>query len=117
MNAGPEADALYLDQIVELVQLIRESLDGIDADEFLLDRTKGDATALRLGAIGEASSKLSDELRERHPAIEWRRMYGLRNIVAHHYRQLNYRILWQVATEGLDSLDKACRDELSRLDE
>lgn len=115
MDAGPEADALYLDQIVELIQLIRESLAGIDESEFLLDRTKGDATALRLGAIGEASRKLSDELRERHPAIEWRRMYGLRNIVAHHYRQLNYRILWQVATEALDPLERACHHELSRL--
>ncbi|HEX8306971.1 MAG TPA: HepT-like ribonuclease domain-containing protein [Allosphingosinicella sp.] len=71
MNPGPEADALYLDEIVELVQ----------------------------------------------PEIEWRKMYGLRNIVADHYRRPNYRILWQIATETLDPLDKACRDELARLDE
>jgi uncharacterized protein with HEPN domain len=116
MDAGPEADALYLDQIMELIQLIRQSLAGTDEGEFLLDRTKGDATALRLGALGEASRKLSDELRERHLEVEWRKMYGLRNIVAHHYRQLNYRIIWQVATGALDLLEKACRDELSRLD-
>ncbi|HYG47672.1 MAG TPA: HepT-like ribonuclease domain-containing protein [Allosphingosinicella sp.] len=117
MNLGPEADALYLDEIVELVQLVRESLVGTSQAEFLLDRTKGDATALRLGAIGEASRKLSRELQERHPEIEWRKMYGLRNIVAHHYRRLNYRILWQIATETLEPLDEACRDELARLGE
>jgi uncharacterized protein with HEPN domain len=117
MNSGPEADALYLDQVVELVQLIRDSLAGTDEAEFLSDRLKGDATALRLGAIGEASRKLSDELRARHPEIDWRKMYGLRNIVAHHYRQLNYRILWQIATGSMEALDQACRDELSRLDE
>lgn len=117
MNAGPEADALYLDQIVELIKLIRETLVGTDEAEFLLDRTKGDATALRLGAIGEASRKLSGELQERHPEIEWRKMYGLRNIVAHHYRQLNYRIPWQIASGTLDPLQEACRDELSRIDE
>lgn len=116
MNAGPEADALYLDQIVELIELIRVSLVGTDEAEFLLDRTKGDATALRLGAIGEASRKLSGELQERHPEIEWRKMYGLRNIVAHHYRQLNYRILWQIASGTLDPLEEACRVELSRID-
>jgi uncharacterized protein with HEPN domain len=117
MNSGPEADALYLDQIVELIELIRESLVGTDEAEFLLDRIKGDATALRLGAIGEASRKLSGELQQRHPHIEWRKMYGLRNIVAHHYRQLNYSILWEVASGTLDPLEEACRDELSRLDE
>jgi uncharacterized protein with HEPN domain len=116
MDAGAEADGLYLDQIVELIQLIRESLTETDEASFLLDRTKGDATALRLGAIGEASRKLSEELQQRHPEIEWRRMYGLRNIVAHHYRKLNYRILWQIATATLDPLENACRDELSRLD-
>ncbi|MBV8686114.1 MAG: DUF86 domain-containing protein [Alphaproteobacteria bacterium] len=116
MDAGSEADALYLDQIIELIELIRESVAGVDESEFLLDRTTGDATALRLGALGEASRKLSNELRERHAEIEWRKMYGLRNIVAHHYRRLNYRILWEVATSALDLLEKACRDELSRLD-
>jgi uncharacterized protein with HEPN domain len=117
MNSGPEADALYLDQIVELIQLIRESIAGTDEGEFLGDRLKGDATALRLGAIGEARRKLSGQLRVRHPEIEWRKMYGLRNIVAHHYRQLNYRILWQIATGTLGPLEKACRDELSRIDQ
>lgn len=116
MNGGPEADALYLDQIVELIELIRESLVGIDEAEFLLDRTTGDATALRLGAIGEASRKLSSELQARHPEIEWRKMYELRNIIAQHYRQLNYRIPWEVATGTLDPLDSARRDELSRFD-
>ncbi|HEY0413481.1 MAG TPA: HepT-like ribonuclease domain-containing protein [Allosphingosinicella sp.] len=115
MNAGPEADPLYLDQIVELIALIRGSLAGIDEDDFLRNRMMGDATALRLGAIGEATRKLSNELRERHREIEWHKMYGLRNIVAHHYRRLNYRILWQIATEALDPLEQACRNELSRI--
>ncbi|HEX8513836.1 MAG TPA: HepT-like ribonuclease domain-containing protein [Allosphingosinicella sp.] len=68
-------------------------------------------------AIGEASRKLSAGLQERHPEIEWRKMYGLRNIVAHHYRRLNYSIIWQIATGTLDPLEGACRDELSRFDE
>ena len=116
MDGGPEADALYLDEIVELVELIRESLAEMDEDKFLSDRMAGDATALRLGAIGEASRKLSGELRERHSDVEWRKIYGLRNIVAHHYRRLNYRILWQIATSALSELEKACRQELARLD-
>ncbi|TMJ18898.1 MAG: DUF86 domain-containing protein [Alphaproteobacteria bacterium] len=117
MKASPEADSLYLDRIVELIQLIRESLAGVNEGQFLQDRMAGDATALRLGAIGEASRRLSEDLRTRHPEVEWRKMYGLRNIVAHHYHQLNYRMLWQIATGALDRLEVACRDELSRLDQ
>ena len=72
MNPGPEGDALYLDQILELIQLIRASLADTEEAAFVLDRTKGDATALRLGSIGEAGRKLSEELQARHPQIEWR---------------------------------------------
>jgi uncharacterized protein with HEPN domain len=116
MDVGPETDPLQLDQIVELIELIRTSLAGVDEADFLRDRMMGDGTALRLGAIGQATRKLSAELRERHPAIGWHKMYGLRNIVAHHYRRLNYRILWETATGALDELEEACRYELSRID-
>ncbi|HEX8621983.1 MAG TPA: HepT-like ribonuclease domain-containing protein [Allosphingosinicella sp.] len=117
MKPGPEADALYLDLIVEIIQLIRESLAGIREEEFLADRDKGDATALRLSAIGELSRKLSEDLRSRHPQIPWQRMYSLRNIVAHNYDQLDHRIIWGVATTALDELYAACQSEVDKLDE
>jgi uncharacterized protein with HEPN domain len=82
MIPGPEGDALHLDHIVELIELIRDSLLDSSESDFLADRMMGDATALRLGSIGEASRKLSQELIARHPEIEWRKMYALRNIVA-----------------------------------
>ena len=117
MNPSPHGDALYLDQIVELIELIKESLGGIDQTQFLQDRTRGDATALRLASIGEAARKLSHELRARHSEIEWRKIYALRNIVAHHYQQLNYLLLWKIATGALASLEEICRAELSKLDD
>lgn len=116
MKPGPEADALYLDKILEIVQFIRESLAGIQETEFLANRDKADATALRLSAIGEFSRKLSEELRCRHPQIPWPRVYSLRNIVAHHYDQMDHKIIWVVATTALDELYVVCRNELDRLD-
>jgi uncharacterized protein with HEPN domain len=117
MTPGPEGDALHLDHIVELVELIGNDLKGTAEADFLADRTKGDATALRLASIGEASRKLSEELRARHSTIEWRKMYALRNIVAHHYQSLNYRLLWKIAAFALEPLEAACRAELKRIDE
>jgi uncharacterized protein with HEPN domain len=116
MKAGPDGDALHLDRIVEAIELIRNSLAGVDRAAFLDDRTKGDATALRLAAIGEASRRLSEELRARHPDIAWRQIYALRNIVAHHYFDLKYEILWKVVAEHLDTLEVACPAELKRID-
>ena len=116
MTPGPEGDALHLDHIVELIDLIGDSLARSTEADFLADRTKGDATALRLGSIGEASRKLSEELRSRHPEIEWRKMYALRNIVAHHYQSLNHLLPWKIAIGALEPLAEACRTELKRID-
>ena len=116
MTPGPEGNALHLDRIVEAIDLVRSSLAGVDRERFLADRTVGDATALRLAAIGEASRKLSEELRARHPHIAWRQMYALRNIVADHYFDLKYELLWKIVAEHLDGLEAATRAELKRID-
>src|SRR3954470_7405732 len=116
MKPSPKGDPLHLDRIVELIRLIISSLSGLDRKTFICDRDKGDVVALRLAAIGEASRKLSPELRGRHPHIPWSKMYTLRNIVAHHYFDLNYDLLWDIAAERLPELEEACRAELKRID-
>jgi uncharacterized protein with HEPN domain len=116
MRPGPDGDALHLDLILEIIDRIQRSLEGYDYRAFLADRDKGDATALRLSAIGESGRKLSDELRSRHPEIDWARMFKLRNIVAHHYDRLNFDILWDVVENALAPLETACRAELKRID-
>ena len=116
MRQAPEADALHLDRIVEIIELIRKSIAGIEEADFLANREKGNATALRLSPVGELSRKLSEELRSRHPHIPWRRMYSLRNIVAQHYDKLDYQLLWAVASLALDDLYAVCREELAEID-
>lgn len=116
MAPGPEADPLYLDRILAIVAVIREEVLGLEEAVFLADRNLADATALRLGSIGELSRKLSSELRDRHPHIDWARMSKLRNIVAHHYDRIDYHIIWTVATHALGNLEAACRVELEAID-
>jgi len=116
MRPGPDGDALYLDMILEIIERIQGSLDGLDPKSFAEDRDKADATALRLSAIGEIGRKLSEELRARHPEIDWVRMFKLRNIVAHHYDRLDFDIIWNVATNALNPLEVACRQELAEID-
>lgn len=116
MTPGPEADALYLDRILDVIQLVRARLRGASYETYRTDCDLIDATALRLAAIGEFSRKLSPEMRERHPSIPWGQIYKLRNIVSHHYDRIDAEIIWVTASERLDELEAACRAELDRLD-
>ena len=47
--------------------------------------------------IGEATARLPDEWKDRLPAVPWRKIIGLRNLLAHGYRSIDAEELWDVA--------------------
>lgn len=60
-----------------------------------------DATHAMLHAltvVGEASSKVSAELKERYGEVPWQRISAVRHRIVHDYSGLDYELLWQVAT-------------------
>jgi uncharacterized protein with HEPN domain len=115
MAPGAEADGLYLQQVLELVGLIGDSLVGVDQARFLADRDKIDVVAFRLFQIGELTNKFSNDLKQRHPEIAWRSIYGLRNLIAHSYGKADPASMWTIATNSLAALQTVCRQELDRL--
>jgi uncharacterized protein with HEPN domain len=66
--------------------------------EFHANTQKQDAVVRRLEIIGEAAVHLSDETRHTIPELPFRRMRGMRNIVAHDYANVDLKIVWEVAT-------------------
>lgn len=54
--------------------------------------------------IGEAASRVSDDLRQRHPEIPWRQVVGMRNRVVHGYFEVDFDLLWDVVTLDIPKL-------------
>ena len=52
-----------------------------------------DSVIRRLEIAGEAAGRVSEQFRERHPAIPWARMVGMRNRVAHGYDAVDLDII------------------------
>jgi len=69
---------------------------------------KIDAVVINLEIIGEAAKKLPDEIINRLPQIEWDKIGGLRNILAHQYFGINNKIIWDVVENKLAQLRDAC---------
>ncbi|WP_244894421.1 HepT-like ribonuclease domain-containing protein [Leptospira alexanderi] len=63
--------------------------------------------------IGEAVKKLPENLRSLHPEIEWKKIAGVRDILAHGYFFID-DILWDIVTNRLTSLKIACTDLLNK---
>ena len=57
-----------------------------------------------LEIIGEACRGLSAQLRDRHPAVPWAAIIGMRNILVHDYFGLNLEEVWAAVERDLPSL-------------
>jgi len=61
------------------------------SDLFLKDEVLPAAVLHHLTVIGEAISRLSVELRERHPEMPWRQVIAVRHRIVHAYFDLEIR--------------------------
>jgi uncharacterized protein with HEPN domain len=48
--------------------------------------------------VGEAATRVSPEVRERHPSIPWRQIVAMRNRLIHGYDVLDFDVLWNTVT-------------------
>lgn len=54
--------------------------------------------------IGEAASKLSKEVRDNHPEIEWLDIIDMRNHLIHVYFDIDLNIVWKTVSGDLPEL-------------
>ena len=59
---------------------------------------------LNLAVIGKAVKAVSVEVRVRHPQVSWRRIGALRDILIHHYFEIDLDIVWDVVCVKLPEL-------------
>lgn len=99
-------DEVYLRHILDAIGRIEDYTSGIDQASFSGSTLLQDAVYRQLEIIGEASRRVSDELKERHDDIPWRSMIGLRNRIAHEYIDLDIEVIWDVVRNDLPMLHR-----------
>ena len=95
-----------------LLEMIKKRFFIINTpDDFLANDTnieKLDSISMRLLAIGEGLKnidKLSNyTLLKQYPKIEWKNIKGLRDIITHHYFDLNSEIIFDICDKKIDPL-------------
>ncbi len=80
---------------------IEEYLGELDYKSFKLNYLVVDAIIRNLEIIGEASKNIPQSIKEKYPAIPWRKMYGLRNLIAHKYFGIDYEMIWEITKNNL----------------
>jgi uncharacterized protein with HEPN domain len=98
-------DQHCLESIIEATDRIIEYTSGFtSADDFNDDYRNFDATMMNFVVIGEMVDKLSDDFKKKHADIEWIKIKGFRNIVAHDYFGIDAEEVWQIIKNKIPSL-------------
>ena len=102
----------------EKLQMVYETLKNIEtAITRLQERTvqihmeKLDAACMVIIAMGEAVKTLdkltNKELLPTYPAVEWKKVMGARDIMAHHYFEVDADAIFGIVKNDLEPLKKA----------
>lgn len=91
----------FIADIREALCAIQEYTKGMACIEFTQDRKTRDAVIRNLEIIGEATKNLPEDLKARYPHIAWKRIAGLRDVVAHGYFRVDYELIFDIVTRTL----------------
>jgi uncharacterized protein with HEPN domain len=103
-----------LTDIVDAIELMSSEMEGVSLSAFEHDRRKRWLIERGIEIISEASRRLPDELKARHPEIPWPKVAGIGNVLRHEYQQVAHDVLWHVVRDNLPPLDRVCRQERAR---
>lgn len=97
-------EASFLKDILLACGKIESIVAITDEQSFLNNEVLSAAILHHLTVIGEAITRLSDDLRNRHPEVPWRQIMSVRNRIVHAYFDLDWQILWNGATGDVPEL-------------
>jgi uncharacterized protein with HEPN domain len=94
------------------IALAHEFASGFTLDTFKQDLRTVYAVTRCLEIISEASRRLPDDLKARHPAIPWQQMAAAGNVYRHRYENVVEQLIWDTVQHDLPALQTVVSNEL-----
>lgn len=100
-----------LQLILESIELIEERFSTIKIPDDLVLTAGGvmilDSISMRLQVIGEqikGIDKLEPELFDRYSGIQWQNIMRLRDLISHHYQDIDHEMIFSICSSDLQPL-------------
>lgn len=95
---------VYIQHILTCLNNINEYTNDIKQEEFLKNKLIQDAVIRNFEVIGEASKRVSENYKNKHPNIEWKKMTNFRNFLIHEYTEIDYDLVWDIIQNNVTHL-------------
>lgn len=89
---------ILLDDFLDHLRRIEEfTIEGRDA--FMEDEKTQFAVIRAYEVIGEIAKRLPSEFRDAHPKIDWHKVIGFRDFLAHNYEEIIIEFVWAAVAD------------------
>lgn len=105
----------YLQHVREALERIEEFTAGMKRKDFVKDIKTQAAVVREFMVVGEATKRLSLQLRQKHPDVSWRRLAGVRDVLIHKYFEIDLDEVWNLMDE-IPRLQRAIKCILAELE-
>ena len=109
-------DAVYLRHIMDEIHFLKSTSKGLRKASLERNPVLQRAFSRSLEIIGEAVKNLSDDIKRRHPEIDWRGIAGLRDKLIHHYFSVDWDVVWDTIKRELPRLERTAARALEEMD-
>lgn len=103
----------YLRHILDEADFLAAEVENIDRTAFWNDERAKRAFVRSIEVIGEAVKRVPDDIRVKHPEIQWKSIAGMRDKLIHEYFGVDYDIVWDVVTNKVPELANVVREILA----
>jgi uncharacterized protein with HEPN domain len=116
LTGEPKDSKLFLVHALECIERVRSYTPG-GRQAFLDSTLIQDAVYRNFEVIGEAIKRIPSEVRSMEPAIQWRKIAGLRDVIIHQYEGIDAELVWSIVEHDLAPLERRLQTLLERLSE
>lgn len=103
-----DRDRLLIRMMIENIDRVLLYTSDMETQEDLeKDVESFDATIMNFIVLGESIGKLSDDFKDGHQEIDWRKIYAFRNVLAHDYFGIYPAEVWEIIRTDIPILKSA----------
>ena len=99
-------DLAYIEHILNCIRKIKEYSNNLSKKEFANNELVQDAVIRNIEIIGEATKKVSNNLKQTYNEIPWKEMAGMRDKLIHDYMGVDIDVVWKTIESDIPILDE-----------